>query len=151
MNRRHIAAAALALLALSGCSSGDDKAEPAASPGDGAQQAVHDYVTALNQRDATGLIRIGGVKDESWSRSEAEEILADKGGRGWKISRLEIGHDMGPDVGSAQFAVKDKAGRSMNDTITVTRDKGVWHLTIFTGQPVEPGKSPAEIGEPSAS
>ncbi|MFE1404877.1 hypothetical protein ACFW5D_14685 [Streptomyces sp. NPDC058770] len=151
MNRRHIAAVVLALLALSGCSSDNGKAAPAASSGGGARQAVDDYVTALNTRDATGLIRIGGVKDESWSRSEADKILADKGGRGWKISRLEIGHDMGPDVGSARLAAKDKAGRSMNDTITVTRDKGVWHLTIFTGQPVEPGKSPAETSELSAS
>jgi hypothetical protein len=86
------------------------KAAPAALSGDGARQAVDDCITALNTRDATGLIRIGGVKDESWSRSEAEKILADKGGRGWKISRLEIGHDMGPDGGSARS--QSRTGRA---------------------------------------
>jgi hypothetical protein len=39
----------------------------------------------------------------------------------------------------------------MNDTITVTRHEGVWHLTIFTGRPMDPDKPPAETSRPSAS
>jgi hypothetical protein len=150
VNRRRVAVAALALLALSGCSSDNDKAKPAASRADGAHQAVTDYISALNARSATGLIRIGGVKDEPWSRREAAKILADKGGRGWKISGLQIDHDMGPDTGSAHLAAKDKAGKPMNDTFTVTRDKGTWHLVVFTGQPTPPGKTSASTDTPTA-
>ncbi|MBL1109762.1 hypothetical protein JK361_35185 [Streptomyces sp. 5-8] len=151
MNRRRIAVAAIALLVLSGCSSDNDEAKPAASPTDGARQAVTDYISALNTRSTTGLIRIGGVKDEPWSRREAAKILADKGGRGWKISDLEINHDMGPNTGSAHLAATDKAGKPMNDTFTVTRGKGTWHLVVFTGQPTSPGKTPASTGTPTAS
>ncbi|MFG2119400.1 hypothetical protein [Streptomyces sp. NPDC048710] len=151
MNRRRIAVAALALLALAGCSSNKDEAKPAASPTDGARQAVNDYISALNARSTTGLIRIGGVKDEPWSRREASKILADKGGRGWKISNLEIDHDMGPNTGSAHLTATDKAGKPMTDTFTVTRDKGTWHLVVFTGQPTAPGKTPASTATPTAS
>ncbi|MEU5594571.1 hypothetical protein [Streptomyces sp. NPDC020298] len=151
MNRRCIAVAALALLALSGCSSDKDKAEPTASQADGARRVVDDYITALNARSATNLIRVGGVKDAPWSRQEAAKILAAKGGRGWKISNLEIDHDMGPSTGSAHLAAKDEAGKLMNDTFTVIRDKGTWHLVVFSGQPTPPGKSPASTATPAAS
>jgi hypothetical protein len=149
--QRRLAFAALALLALSGCSSDKDEAKPTASPTDGARQAVVDYISALNTRSTTGLIRIGGVKDEPWSRREAAKILADKGGRGWKISNLEINHDMGPNTGSAHLSATDKVGKPMTGTFTVTRDKGIWHLVVFTGQPTPPGKTPASTGTPTAS
>lgn len=116
MNRRRTAVAALALFALSGCSSqraAEADAEPAASRDDGVRQAVDGYLTALNARSATSLIRIGGVEDEAWSRREAAKILAAKGGRGWKISDLDVEHDMGPDTGSARLAATDEAGRPM--------------------------------------
>ncbi|UXY38871.1 MULTISPECIES: hypothetical protein [Streptomyces] len=154
MNRRRIAVAALALLALSGCSSEKaDKAEakPTASRADGARQAVDSYISALNARSATDLIRIGGVKDEAWSRREAAKILAAKGGRGWKVSNLDIEHDMGPNTGSAHLSATDRAGKAMTDTFTVTRDKGTWHLMVFSGQPHPPGKTPASTAQPTSS
>lgn len=153
MNRRRIAVVALALLTLSGCSSdkAKDKAEPTASPADGARQAVGDYITALNARSATDLIRVGGVKDAPWSRHEAAKILAAEGGRGWKVSDLDIDHDMGPNIGSAHIAAKDKTGKTMNDTFTVTRDKATWHLVVFSGQPTPPGRAPASTDTPAAS
>ncbi len=58
MDRRRIAVAALALLPLAGCSSDNDEAKPAASPTDGARQAVSDYVSALNARSTADLIRV---------------------------------------------------------------------------------------------
>ncbi|WP_406460922.1 hypothetical protein OH768_38990 [Streptomyces sp. NBC_01622] len=69
----------LAVLAVvTGCSTHDDKAElphsvSSGSP-DGARHAVEAYVDALNSRSATGLIKLVGVKDESWSRQEAAQI-----------------------------------------------------------------------------
>ncbi|MFE4577415.1 hypothetical protein, partial [Streptomyces chartreusis] len=132
--------AALAALAFaSGCSSGDDEAKssnpstPSASASsDGAREAVVAYVNALNSRSADGLIEVGGVKNEKWSRREAEQILADKGGRGWKIKDVQVEHDMGPDTGSARLMAEDNAGKAMRDTFTVTREKGTWHLVVFT-------------------
>ncbi|MET9163098.1 hypothetical protein ACPCAK_18050 [Streptomyces cellulosae] len=103
---------------------------------------------ALNSRSATELISAGGVEDQEWSRQEAERILADRGGRGWKIKDVRIQHDMGPDVGSARLLAEDRAGESLRDTFTVTREKGAWHLTVFTGQPAEPGKESAATDEP---
>ncbi|MEU6665938.1 hypothetical protein [Streptomyces sp. NPDC046727] len=152
MNRRRIAvAAALASLAVAGCSSGRDDAGSAVSPTDGAREAVTDYISALNARSATGLIRIGGVRDEPWSRREAAQILADKGGRSWKVSDLEIDQDMGPDTGSAHLSATDKAGKPMNDTFTVIRAEGTWHVVVFSGQPAAPGKTPASTAAPTAS
>ncbi|MFF4041497.1 hypothetical protein [Streptomyces sp. NPDC001816] len=54
-------------------------------------------------------------------------------------------------VGSAHLSATDKAGKPMNDTFTVTRDKGTWHLVVFTGQPTAPGKTPASTATPTAS
>lgn len=99
------ALAASAVLAFgTGCSTQDAQAEPSrsASPG-GARHAVEAYVDALNSRSATGLIEVGGVKDEGWSRKEAARILADRGGKDWKIKDVRIDYDMGPDTGSANF------------------------------------------------
>ncbi|WTB82231.1 hypothetical protein OIE99_13195 [Streptomyces cellulosae] len=156
MQRRRLLAVAAALVVASGCSSQDDEAPPSVSApsssasesSDGAREAVEAYVRALNSRSATELISVGGVEDREWSRQEAERILADRGGRGWEIKDVRIQHDMGPDVGSARLLAEDRAGESLRDTFTVTREKGAWHLTVFTGQPAEPGKESAATDEP---
>ncbi|MEU0009010.1 hypothetical protein ABZ079_33285 [Streptomyces sp. NPDC006314] len=152
MKRRGLLAVAAALVVASGCSSNDnDDAEPANSApvpvspatSDGAREAVEAYVRALNARSAKALIEVGGVKDEEWSRKEAAQILANRGGRDWKIMDLQIDHDMGPDNGSARLVAEDKTGKSLKDTFTVTREKSTWHLVVFTHQSPEPGKDPA--------
>jgi hypothetical protein len=160
VERRHLLAVPAVLAALafaSGCSSGDDEAKssnpstPSASASsDGARDAVVAYVNALNTRSADGLIEVGGVKDEKWSRQEAEQILADKGGRGWKIKDVQVEHDMGPDTGSARLMAEDTAGKAMRDTFTVTREKGTWHVVVFTQQPEESGKESASTDKPSS-
>ncbi|MEV7412911.1 hypothetical protein AB0O04_34325 [Streptomyces althioticus] len=147
---------AAALVVASGCSFQSDETQPSVSAPsssaskapEGAREAVEAYVRALNSRSAAELISVGGVEDEEWSRQEAERILADRGGRGWKIKDVRIQHDMGPDVGSARLLAEDRAGESLRDTFTVTREKGAWHLTVFTGQPAEPGKESAATDEP---
>ncbi|MBQ0973663.1 hypothetical protein KBZ00_21375 [Streptomyces sp. RK31] len=156
MQRRRLLVVAAALVVASGCSSQDDKAPPSSSApsssasetSDGARDAVESYVRALNSRSVAGLISVGGVEDAEWSRQEAERILADRGGRGWKVKDVRIQHDMGPDVGSARLLAEDRAGTSLRDTFTVTREKGAWHLTVFTDQPAEPGKESAATDEP---
>ncbi|WP_189187624.1 hypothetical protein [Streptomyces albiflavescens] len=151
MERRRLLAVLAALAVATGCSSHDDKAEPSSSASsDGARQAVEAYVDALNYRSATGLIEVGGVKDESWSRKEAAQILADRGGRGWKIKNVQIDHDMGPDTGSARLVAEDKAGKPLRDTFTVTRDKGAWHLAVFTHQPTGKGKQSSSTDKPGS-
>ncbi|MFF2651549.1 hypothetical protein [Streptomyces sp. NPDC058045] len=157
MKRRRLLAVPAVLAALvvaSGCSSPDDKDDKAApsrsaSP-DGARDAVRAYVDALNSRSATDLINVGGVKDAEWSRREAARILTDRGGRGWKIKDVQIEHDMGPDTGSARLVAEDKTGKPMRDTFTVTRQKGTWHIVVFTHQPTEPGKEPASTDKPGS-
>lgn len=159
MERRHLLAApaALAVLAFAvGCSSADDEGKssspspPSASAtSDGAREAVVAYVNALNSRNTAGLIEVGGVKDEKWSRHEAGQILRERGGRGWKIKDVQIEHDMGPDTGSARLMAEDKAGEPLQDTFTVTREKGTWHLVVFTQQPAESGKESAATDKPS--
>ncbi|WP_339133077.1 hypothetical protein WJM95_29155 [Streptomyces sp. f51] len=98
---------------------------------------------ALHSRSATDLIAIGGVKDEKWSRQEAAQILAARGGRGCKVKEVQIERDMGSDTGSARLVAEDRSGKPMRDTFTVMRQKGTWHLVVFTHQPTELGKEPA--------
>ncbi|WP_431996974.1 hypothetical protein [Streptomyces fungicidicus] len=156
MQRRRLLAVAAALVVASGCSSQDDEASPAVSSpspsasesSDGARDAVEAYVRALNSRSVAGLISVGGVEDEEWSRQEAERILVDRGGRGWKVKDVRIQHDMGPDVGSARLLAEDKSGKPLRDTFTVTREKDTWHLTVFTDQPAEAGKESSTTDEP---
>lgn len=155
MERRRLLAALAALAVASGCSSPGGKGastSPSRSAGaDGAREAVEAYVAALNLRSVTDLIAVGGVKDAKWSRQEATQILADRGGRGWRIKNVQIEHDMGPDAGSARLVAEDKAGKPLQDTFTVTRQKGSWHLVFFTHQPTEPSKEPASTDKPGGS
>ncbi|MGW7300885.1 hypothetical protein [Streptomyces sp. NPDC054829] len=148
MKRRHL----LALLAtvsatavVVGCSPQNEQPSAAGSGStDGPRQAVEAYVDALNSRNATALIAAGGVEDKAWSRQEAARMLAERGGRGWKIKDLRIEQDMGPDTGSARLLAEDAKGTPLKDTFTVTREGGdAWHLVVFTGQPDTPGKQPA--------
>jgi hypothetical protein len=141
---------AAALVVASGCSSeGDETPSSSASDSyDGAREAVEAYVRALNSRSVTGLISVGGVEDAEWSRQEAERILADRGGRGWKVKDVRIQHDMGPEVGSARLLAEDKTGEPLRDTFTVTQERGTWHLTVFSGRPAEPGKESSATDEP---
>ncbi|MFJ3304836.1 hypothetical protein ACIPSA_17260 [Streptomyces sp. NPDC086549] len=157
MKRRRLLAVLAALTVASGCSSHDDKAESPSSSNpsssassDGAREAVVAYVDALNSRSATGLIQVGGVKDEKWSRQEAARMLTDRGGRGWKIKDVRIDHDMGPATGSARLVAEDKAGKVLRDTFTVTREKGTWRLMVFTHQPSGSGKESASTDKPSS-
>ncbi|MGW5633292.1 hypothetical protein [Streptomyces sp. NPDC003832] len=154
MERRHVLAllASAAAVVVVGCSSQDEKgAAPSGSASsDGARQAVEAYVDALNSRSATALITAGGVEDAAWSRKEAAEILAERGGRGWKITDLRIEHDMGPDTGSARLIAEDAEGEPLQDTFTVTRESGDWRLVVFTGQPGEPGKESASTDRPAS-
>ncbi|PNG22098.1 hypothetical protein C1J00_11355 [Streptomyces cahuitamycinicus] len=45
-------------------------------------------------------------------------------------------------------AREDKKGKPLQDTFTVTREKGTWHLTVFTDQPAEPGKESTATDNP---
>ncbi|MER5357512.1 hypothetical protein [Streptomyces sp. NPDC002785] len=152
MERRRLLAVVVALAAASGCSnSDDDKPGPSGvPPADGARQAVVAYVDALNARSIPALMKVGDVKDEKWSRHEAAEILAEKGGREWKIKDVQIDHDMGPDTGSARLVAEDKSGKPMRDTFTVTRQQGTWYLVVFTHQPTGSGKETASTDEPNS-
>ncbi|SBT89803.1 hypothetical protein GA0115233_101257 [Streptomyces sp. DI166] len=142
MERRHFLAL-LATAVVVGCSSQDEKPKASGSP-DGPRQAVEAYVDALNSRNVSALIAAGGVEDKAWSRQEAATMLAERGGRGWKIKDLRIEQDMGPDTGSARLLAVDAKGTPLKDTFTVTREGGdTWHLVVFTGQPNTPGKQPA--------
>lgn len=147
MGRRHMVAVALAVGLLSSCGTDEETDRPGDSPS-GARSAVESYVKALNARDTSGLIEAGGVPDDSRSRREARRILADKGGRGLSIVDVRIDFDMGPDVGSAKLTAQEKSGKDVRDVFSVQRDKGAWHLAIFTDRPMEPGKSPASTDEP---
>ncbi|MER6720997.1 hypothetical protein [Streptomyces halstedii] len=131
MHRRRaaMAVAALALLVLPACVPEDGEGKQGA--GD-ARQAVVEYVSALNSRSASRLIRVGGVKDEPWSQQEASKILATKGGRGWKISSLKVDQGKDSDTSSAHLLAKGNSGVLMKDTLTVTRDKGTWHVDLFS-------------------
>ncbi|AWE52874.1 hypothetical protein [Streptomyces nigra] len=142
------AVAALAL--LPGCASGDDQPASSSSSAsaDGARAAVVAYVDALNSRSVARLIDVGGVADETWSRREAERILANRGGRGWRIEGVRVDLDMGPDTGSARLEAEDKAGRPLRDSFTVIREDGAWHLSFFTQQPAESDKESSSTDRP---
>ncbi|MFD5702147.1 hypothetical protein [Streptomyces lasiicapitis] len=103
---------------------------------------------ALNSRDAAGLIKVGGVPDDSRSRREARQILVDKGGRGLSIVDVQVDFDMGPKVGSAKLTAKEKSGKDMRDTFTVMREDGAWQLVVFTDRPGSSGKQTASTDSP---
>ncbi|MER5380858.1 hypothetical protein ABT040_11320 [Streptomyces sp. NPDC002688] len=105
---------------------------------------------ALNSRSVTGLIQVGGVKGEGWSRKEAARILAERGGKEWKVKDVRIDYDMGPDTGSAELLAEGKAGGSLRDTFTATREKGVWHLAFFTHQPGGGSKESSSTDKPGS-
>ncbi|MEE1771953.1 hypothetical protein PUR34_28310 [Streptomyces sp. JV185] len=140
MQRRQLVTAISAALLLSACgsSNGSDSVEEAKK---GARNAVESYVDALNSRDADHLIEVGGVPDDPRARREAGRILADKGGRGLSITQVQIDLDMGPEAGSAKLTAKEKSGRTTQDSFSVVRVHGTWHLTVFTDRPVPSGKS----------
>ncbi|MEU0634269.1 hypothetical protein [Streptomyces sp. NPDC005989] len=140
MHRRRLVITILAALLLSACDS--DKSSDSAEEGKkGARNAVKSYVDALNSRNADHLIEVGGVPDDSRARREAGRILADKGGRGLSITEIQIDLDMGPDAGSAKLTAKEKSGGTTQDSFSVVRVDGTWHLTIFTDRPVPSGKA----------
>ncbi|MFF4549919.1 hypothetical protein ACFY1J_37775 [Streptomyces sp. NPDC001406] len=156
MERRRLLAAMAALptvFALPACSSGNsDTARPPSSgrsSSNGAREAVEAYVDALNKRSAAALIAIGGVPDGQWSRREAAQILADKGGRGWTIKNVRIEYDISPDVGSARIEATDKGGKTMRDTLTVMREKGDWHLVVFERAPTATDKPTSSTKKPA--
>ncbi|WP_406375365.1 hypothetical protein OG788_37070 [Streptomyces sp. NBC_00647] len=154
MDRRRLLAVSAALVVLAvgtGCSTQDDNGEPSRSASSGgARHAVEAYVDALNSRSVTGLIHVGGVDNEGWSRKEAARILTERGGKKWKIKDVRIDYDMGPDTGSARLLAEGKAGGSLRDTFTVTREKGVWHLAFFTHQPGGRSKESSSTDKPSS-
>ncbi|MGW6268677.1 hypothetical protein [Streptomyces sp. NPDC055060] len=134
-----LAAALLATTLLSSCTSGTD-AESAPPPKESARKAVESYVTALNTRDADRLIDVGGVPDDARARDEARRILADKGGRGLSVKKIDIDLDMGPDVGSVKLTAQEKSGKNTRETFSVVKRNGTWHLTLFTDRPTSPDK-----------
>lgn len=127
--RAAVAVTALALLVLPACMPEDGEGRQGA--GD-ARQAVVEYVSALNSRSASRLIRVGGVKDEPWSQKEASKILATKGGRGWKISSLKVDQGKDSDTSSARLLANGNSGVLLKETLTVTRDKNTWHVDLFS-------------------
>ncbi|WP_409057464.1 hypothetical protein [Streptomyces sp. SYP-A7185] len=97
-------------------------------------------MTALNTRDADRLIDVGGVPDDARARDEARRILADKGGRGLSVKKIDIDLDMGPDVGSVKLTAQEKSGKNTRETFSVVKRNGTWHLTLFTDRPTSPDK-----------
>ncbi|WP_437070154.1 hypothetical protein [Streptomyces sp. enrichment culture] len=143
MQRRRLLAVAIAMVVASGC--GSNEAEP--PDDDGPRRAVESYVDALNSRDATALMRVGGVPEDQAAQREARRILAERGGRGLRIADLEIDHDFGPDVGSAALTARDDHGKDVRETVTVAREDGAWHVVVFTDRPSD--KSPSSTDDPA--
>ncbi|NEB42408.1 hypothetical protein [Streptomyces sp. SID14515] len=151
MQRRRLIAVAAALVVASGCApqnddgpSGGSVTSPSASgSASGVRQAVEAYVQALNSRSVSGLISVGGVKDEEWSRQEANQILSDRGGRGFTVKDVQTQQDMGPDVASVRISAEGKSGKPLRETFTAVREKKAWHLVVFTNQPADQSKESA--------
>ncbi|MGW7365592.1 hypothetical protein ACWGI8_19655 [Streptomyces sp. NPDC054841] len=145
MKRRYFAGVTLAaLLALTGCDSGDS-----GSKASGDRETVEAYITALNDRDTGALLKLDGATGADAQR-DAQKIIKEKGGRGLKVEDIQITYDLGPDVGSAKITARDSKGADYSESLTITRDGGSWHLTILPAPTQDPsGKTPAETGAPS--
>ncbi|MDX3631604.1 hypothetical protein PV728_15180 [Streptomyces europaeiscabiei] len=138
MQRRWLLGAVVAMtITAAGCT-GD---EQGTADDKGARQAVKSYVDALNSRDATALMRIGGVPEDQRAKKEARQILAEKGGRDLRIVDLEVDYEFGPDVGSASLAAEAEAGEDLRETVTVMRESGAWHVVIFVDRPSDKSSS----------
>ncbi|MFD4632346.1 hypothetical protein ACFVYR_30650 [Streptomyces sp. NPDC058284] len=141
---------ALAVMLLSACSP-EGSSGSAADGKDGARSVVDSYVAALNGRDTGRLIEVGGVPDDHRARREAHRILTAKGGRGFSVAAVRIDLDMGPDVGSAKVAMRDRSGKKMNDSFSVVREGGRWHLVVFTDRPTPADKPSSSTERPGGS
>ncbi|NBE56697.1 hypothetical protein [Streptomyces boluensis] len=90
---------------------------------------------ALNERDAAALIEAGGVPSDRRARREAQEIIEERGGKGLRVQEVRVEHDFGPDVGSAKLHARTREGGDVRETLTVTRESGEWHVSIFRNRP----------------
>ncbi|WP_065487081.1 hypothetical protein [Streptomyces sp. PTY087I2] len=150
-----MAAALVVACACSPQNDGGPSGGSAASPSEsgsagGVRRAVEAYVQALNSRSVSGLVSVGGVKDEEWSRQEAGQILSERGGRGFTVKDVQTQQDMGPDVASVRLSAEDKSGKPLRETFTAVREKKAWHLVVFTNQPDGRGKEPSSTDKPSS-
>ncbi|MFE6982876.1 hypothetical protein [Streptomyces griseus] len=159
MNRRR--ASATAIMINSGCwlsvlraTVADLGVRPppssATDSADGVRQAVEAYVRALTSLSVSGLISVGGVKDEQWSRQEAGQILSDLRGRSFAIKDVQTQQDMGPSVASVRLWAENKSGGRLSETFTAVKEKKAWHLVVFMNQPADQGKESASTDKAAA-
>ncbi|MFB7010379.1 hypothetical protein ACFCZY_11930 [Streptomyces sp. NPDC056237] len=132
------------LLTLTGCGSDDVKPKAGSD-----RKTVEAYVDALNERDATALLKLDGARGPAAER-DAQKVINEKGGRGLEVEGIQIDYDLGPDTGSAKITAKDSKGADYRESLTITRDGKQWHLAILpVSTPDGSSKTPAGTTFPS--
>ncbi|MFD3760803.1 hypothetical protein [Streptomyces sp. NPDC058622] len=134
------AAAALVSVLATGCTGDPDPKTGAGSE----RAAVDTYLTALNARDAEALNALAPPGNDA--QAEVSERIGRLGGRELKIGQLDLEHEFGPDVATAQLTARAQDGTTHDERLGLTRTGGRWYITM--GQHPAPSKTPAETKRP---
>ncbi|MCX5410150.1 hypothetical protein OHA37_40710 (plasmid) [Streptomyces sp. NBC_00335] len=122
---------ALALLAvpvlcaaLAACSS-DDKV------GRSEKQTAEKYIAALNARDPQGLIDLDQqTPGKTGVKEHADKLITESGGRGIKISDINVIKEFEPTLASVTITGTDGTGKPFDTVILMNKKDGDWFIGL---------------------
>ncbi|MEU0272613.1 hypothetical protein [Streptomyces sp. NPDC006307] len=103
------------------------------------------YVAALNAGDTSALAALAPPGNEA--DAEAAERVEASGGRGLKVTRVDIAHDFGPDFATADLSGTDKDGKRYSERLALSRHEQAWFVALGEN-PKGRDKSPASTATP---
>ncbi|WP_243331967.1 hypothetical protein [Streptomyces sp. AP-93] len=112
--------------ALAACSS-DDKG------GRSEKQSAEKYIAALNARDPQGLIDLNHLAPgETGVKEEADKLIAENGGRGLKISGIDVSKEFEPTLASVGITGTDGTGKPFSMYVLMNEKDGDWVIGLGT-------------------
>ncbi|MGW1765569.1 hypothetical protein ACWCQL_16035 [Streptomyces sp. NPDC002073] len=124
--KKALALLAVAVLcaALAACSS-DDK------DGRSEKQTAEKYIAALNARDSQGLINLNGhVPGETGVKKHADKLIAENGGRGLKIAKINVSKEFEPTLASVHITGTDGTGKPFSMYVLMDKKDGDWVIGL---------------------
>ncbi|MEU4208932.1 hypothetical protein AB0F13_02815 [Streptomyces sp. NPDC026206] len=122
--RRRVAVLGTAVLfALAGCDS-DSQGRARTE-----RETATAYVDALNARDADALAALGRPGTEG-AREDARGIVAQRGGRGLKVTGMEVTHEFGPGFADVAITATDGGGRDHRESLSLEREGKTWYVPL---------------------
>ncbi|MFZ3494688.1 hypothetical protein ACODT5_15935 [Streptomyces sp. 5.8] len=122
---------ALALLAvpvlcaaLTACSSDD-------TGGRSEKQTAEKYIAALNARDPQGLIDLDQqAPGKTGVKEGADKLISENGGRGYKISNINVSKEFEPTIASVGITGTDATGEPFSMYVMMNEKDGDWVIGL---------------------